>query len=276
VPTTEESKGADYGAARWITLPSTKAITIRHGELVWLFVGIDVPLDTTGGSNYAAVIATTSNPETIVSTSKDAPATRTEVRRSVAVQIFLDIPGDVTRGGKVTDVRSPRVVWWDGLGGGDLPVLKRLRGLGIAPIRFTWKNTGSFTDKIGGKVKIESDLGGKDVASLDFPDTAVLRSSERDFETTWSKDIPFIGRFTPTIEVIGSDGRTVTTELDPIWVIPAWWYFALLALAIGLPIWWRRRSQRKLDALYARLEAAESRADGDGFGADDAEWDEPR
>ena len=59
--------------------------------------------------------------------------------------------------------------------------------------------------------------------------------------------------------------------LDPIWVIPSWWYLVLLALAIGLPLWWRRRSAQRYADLPARVEAAESRAaDPD---SDEDEWD---
>jgi hypothetical protein len=167
-------------------------------------------------------------------------------------------------------------VWWDGFGGGDLPVLKNLRGLGIAPIRFAWKNSGSYTDRVGGDIRVRSSLGGKEVARLAIPEQVVLRASQREFGATWSDDIPFFGRFRPTITVHTADGHVEKHELDPIWVIPAWWYIALLIIAIAVPLWWRRRSRRRYDDLLARVEAAEARggrADWDDAG--DA-WDEPR
>jgi hypothetical protein len=108
------------------------------------------------------------------------------------------------------------------------------------------------------------------VTSIPVPESVVLAGSERDFEATWKNEIPMVGRFTPVLEVAGDNGKVERFELEPIWVIPAWWYLLALALAIALPIWWRRRSRRRYEALLARVEAAEARSDqGDG-----EDWDE--
>jgi hypothetical protein len=272
VPLIVDPDSTPFGAAAWVALPTTKQVTLKHGQLAWFDVHVTVPADTAGGSNYAAIIGTSTSGGAKTSSA----GVTTEVHQSIAVQLFLDVNGEVETGGKLIRVRQPHVIWWDGLGGGDLPVLKKLRGLGIAPIRFAWKNTGSFTDKVGGDVRFKSSLGGKEVSKLDFPEHVVLRSSSRDYEVTWSKDIPLVGRFTPTITVRTADGRIHESKLDPIWVIPAWWYIALLIIAIAMPLWWRRRSRRRYDDLLARVEAAEARggrADWDDAG--DA-WDEPR
>ncbi len=256
----------DFGAAAWLTLPSTSQVLLEHGDLVWMDVRADIPADTAGGSAYAGIQG-----EPLSTESAYASGNRARVTPGVVVQVFFDVPGDITQGGEITDVRAPRVIWWDGFDLGRIPVLDRLRGQGIGPIRFRWKNTGSLSDQIGGQVRIESSLGGKDVANLKVDEAIVLRDSSRRFEAIWVDDIPFIGRFRPTIEVEDTTGTVHKQQLDPIWVIPSWWYFVALAIAIAIPLWLRLRNQRRYDELLARVEAAESRADGEDEDSDD-DW----
>jgi hypothetical protein len=252
-----------YGAASWLTLPATDTVTIEHGELVWLDVAVDVPVDTAGGSAYAGISAIVADSEA----REQTPDVQTQITPAVVVQVFFDVPGDITRGGRFEDVRSPRIVWWDGFEVGTIPELRRLRGSGVAPIRFGWSNDGSLSDEIGGAVKIESSLGGKEVARIRVPSRIVLRDATRQYETYWSKDIPFIGRFTPTLVMTDATGKEHTKQLDPIWVIPSWWYLLALVLAVGIPLWIRRRSKRRYRELLERVEAAEQRSyveiDGD-------------
>jgi hypothetical protein len=221
----------------------------------------DIPSDATAGSYYSAIQG-----NVLVDDPKG-----TSISAGVGVQVFFTIPGDAAAAGKVVDARAPRVIWWDGLELGQLPVLERLRGRESAPVRFSWRNTGDYTDEVKGRVLIESDLGDRDVARLDVDEAVVLRQSERGFKATWASDIPIIGRFTPTIEMRGIDGKTSTVELDPIWVIPSWTYILALIVAIGIPLWWRRRSKRKYATLLARVEAAEARGARD---TGDEDWDE--
>lgn len=256
-----------FGAASWITA-TERSTAIPHGKVVWLRITIDVPEDATPGSYYSAVRSTV----------KATGSATTRVAPGVDVQVFFSIPGEADGGGEILDVTSPRVVWWDGFDLGDLPVLEKARGLGIAPIRFTWRNEGRYTDSVGGTIEVESDIGGKDVVRLDFPDRLVLRGGDRDFEVTWSRDIPLVGRFTPTIKARTLDGKVVERELPAIWVIPSWWYIVALVLAIAGPILWRRRTRRRYDELLYRLEQAEGSGSGgdhdpDAWDADeDGEW----
>jgi hypothetical protein len=83
------------------------------------------------------------------------------------------------------------------------------------------------------------------------------------------------GRFTPTLEMRSSNGATRSVEMDPIWVIPSWWYMLALGVAVAVPLGMRRRSKRRYESLLARLEAAEgrTRADSDADSWNDGdEW----
>ncbi|MCW2961345.1 MAG: hypothetical protein JWM90_1732 [Thermoleophilia bacterium] len=262
---------SEYGAADWVALPTNELRDLRPGEVAWLTTDVDVPADVAPGSWYASVTATRSS---------DAPGTEDEGSRvvpvpAVTVQLFFDVPGDGTRGGNVNNARAPRVVWWDGLNIDTLPVLDRLRGIGFAPVRFDWRNGGSYTDTVNGTVTISSSLSGKVVERIEVPEKVVLRDTERAFVANWQRNIPMIGRFDAVIEMRGSDGTTVKHELPAIWVVPAWWYFLVLAIALATPITLRKRSSRRYNELVARVEAAEARAgesDVDDYSED--EWSE--
>lgn len=254
----------DQGASRWVTLPTDTIEDLPGGVVAWLVVTVRVPDDALPGSSYASVLATDATPR------PDGDGTQVQAIPSIASQLFFDIPGDAIREGEVTNIRSPRVIWWDGIDIGDLPVFERFRGLGIATIRFSWRNSGKFTSDVRGRLDITSDLGGKVVTSIPIPDSVVLAGSERDFEATWKNDIPLIGRFTPVLEVTGESGRIERFELDPIWVIPSWWYLLALALALAIPITIRRRSRRRYRTLLERVEAAEARSDQDAS----EDWDD--
>ena len=193
------------------------------------------------------------------------------VLAAIALQLFFDVPGNADYDGRVVDARAPRVIWWDGLNLGKMPGLDALRGLGVATVRFGWRNDGNLTDEVKGRIVIESDLTGKDVARLTLEPKSVLRGATRGFEDTWSKDIPMFGRFTPTIEVTGSNGNTKSVELDSIWVIPSWWYLLALTLAIAIPLGMRRRSKRRFRELEARVAAAEAHSAGE---SGDQAWDD--
>jgi hypothetical protein len=259
---------AGFGAATWVH-PSTARITdLEHGDMAWIDVDVDVPSDAVTGSSYASVVATARDSAGSV-TEGDSQVNAVP---SIAVQFFFDVAGNADFDGRIVESQSPRVIWWDGLDIGGLPVLDDLRGLGIGTIRFGWRNDGNLTDTVDGRILINSDLGGRSVATLNVPEVSVMRGAKRDLEATWSKDIPFIGRFTPTIEITDSTGTVHTQELDPIWVIPSWWYLLVVGLAIAIPLWIRRRNKRRYHELLERVEAAESRGHED-LEDEDSDWD---
>lgn len=259
---------SEHGASRWLRLPASRVDDVRHGDLVWLALQVEVPLGQRGGSTYSSVVASLTG-------ERGAPDGGAVVQSApeVASQVFFDVPGGVRQTGRIEDARGPRFVWWDGFDIGTLPLLERLRGLGVATVRYDWQNRSDFSEDVRGRVVIESDLTGRDVARLEVDSAIVLRGSERSFRATWSRGIPLLGRFTPTVEVTSETGETVRRELDPIWVIPSWWYLLALVLAIAIPVALRRRSRRRMDALFARVEAAEARSAAHED-EDEDRWDE--
>jgi hypothetical protein len=258
---------ASYGAGDWVTLPTRRARDVQPGEIAWLLVDVDVPTDAVAGSWYASIMATQVAPQ-------GGAANQVTQAPAVIVQLFFNIPGDGTRGGDINEVRAPRVVWWDGWKVSSIRFMDRFRGQGIAPVRFTWRNGGDYSDTRGGQLVVSSSLTGKVVERVDIPEKVVLRGSERDFEAIWKRNIPMVGRFTAVIEMRGSDGSTEKHELPAIWVVPAWWYLLLVLAAFAVPLALRRRSRRRYDELMARVEAAEARSGGAGPADEwDQDWD---
>lgn len=244
----------EFGASSWIRLPATQISDLESGDFAWLDVPIVVPRDAAPGSYYGAI--------RLVDKAKGNEAAIVQQRGSLVTQIFLNIAGSASHSGHVAGVTAPHVIWWDGAKLADVGVLGRLRGMGIAPVHFSWDNEGAYTDVIGGDLVIRSSLGGKVVQRIAIDERAVLRGSSRRFDATWAHGIPIIGRFEPTIEVRDGNGEMVKHRLAAIWVIPAWWYLVATALAIALPVWLKIRQRRRIDELYERLEAAEMRAQG--------------
>jgi hypothetical protein len=250
-----QREAVDRGASGWVGIPATRIEGLAPGDIAWLELQVRVPDDALAGSSYASILATGE----AIATEEDG--SQVQSIPAIASQLFFDIPGDAVRRGEVVDIRSPRVIWWDGLGAGDLPILDRLRGLGIATVRFSWHNTGAFTSEIGGRVELRSDLSRRVVERLSVEREVVIAGARRQYEVTWRDNIPLLGRFTPVLEVEGESGRTERHELQPIWVIPAWWYLLAVAVAIAIPIWLRHRSRQRYYELLARLEAAEAAQD---------------
>lgn len=261
-------ENATYGASSWIKLPARRVDDLRQGEIAWLVVDVRVPDDAAPGSWYSNITA--ASPVAPSTTSSDGPS-QVVSSPAVAIQVFFDIPGEGTRGGVIQNVRAPRVIWWDGLHFGRVDFLEKLRGLSLATIRFEWQNRGSYSDGVKARIVIRSALSGREVETIDVPEGIVLRGVSRKFSGTWDDHIPLVGRFTPTLEVTGTDGKVTKRELDSIWVIPSWLYLLALVVAVGIPIWMRVRSRRRYRELLARLDAAEAKSTDD---PDD--WDDER
>lgn len=234
-PATQQ-QSLEFGASSWIELPADAIRALPHGDIAWLQVLVRVPPDAAPGSTYASVVASYRPPP-----AADRTGVVVQSVPSVAVQLFFDLPGGGSRSGRIMRVRGPRVLWWDGLDAARLPLLERVRGPGAGTFRARWHNTGEYSDEVVGRLVVESDLTGRDVARIPVEAAVVLRGATRTFEASWSRDIPLVGRFTPTFELRGGDGEVVRRELDPVWVIPSWWYLAALALALIVPLWVRRR-----------------------------------
>jgi hypothetical protein len=99
----------------------------------------------------------------------------------------------------------------------------------------------------------------------------VLRGGSREFRALWA-DTPWIGRFTPRVELTREDGTLVRRTLPSIWVAPSYPYLFGLVGAIVIPLAWRWRDRRRTRA-WAAYSEARSEDDMDPMWDDDFDAD---
>lgn len=221
ITTVEEGQ---FGASRWITL-SDPACETQHGDVATVKATINPPADLGVGSYYAAVTAV---PEKSAG-SATSDGLKVNALGSVALQLFLNVPGEENFDGVVVSTKSPKL-------------LQRDRG-SFVPIEIIFQNNGNTTDIIDGAVTFKTPFG-TDAAIRSFKSTPVLRGGRRQLRLVWNNP-PWLGRFTPTVSLRDERGKnTREIALDPIWVIPPWQYIAGLLLAIIFGILFRRWQKR--------------------------------
>ena len=220
ITTVEEGQ---FGASRWITL-SDPACETQHGDVAKVQATIQPPADIGVGSYYAAVTA-------VPEKGGVAPPGGLKVKAlgSVALQLFLNVPGEENFDGVVVSTKSPKL-------------LQRDRG-SFVPVEILFQNNGNTTDIVDGTVTFKNIFGG-DAAVRSFKATPVLRGGRRELRLVWNSP-PWLGRFTPTVTLRDERGNnTREIELDPIWVVPPWPYIAGLLLAIIFGVVVRRWQKR--------------------------------
>lgn len=246
---------APYGAREWIKLDCGK-LQLKHGDIAHVGVVASAPLDAEPGSYYAAVVGA---PTTLPESGSGGNAAKAGINTAIGVQVFFDIPGTRRFEGAIFGAEAPHLVF-------------KHRDTYVS-IRGSYRNDGNMTDVVGGTTRLKS-LFGNDVIELEMKPGVVLRAGSRQYRALWS-DPPWIGRFTPVIELKRSNGTKVTKRLQPIWIIPSIWYILAVLGALSLPVLWRiydRRKTRRWMQEYvaaAAGEPAEALDDEDS----DEDWD---
>ncbi len=241
---------APFGARSWITLGCTDAV-LKHGEMAVVDAEVLAPIDAEPGSYYAAVMGIVGDP---VGTTDVSGAT---LSAAIAVQVFINVPGTRVLAGEIFRTSAPRVVL-------------RSRSERYAGIRASYRNTGNVTDVVAGKVQVNSMFGNR-VTVLPMKPGVVLRGGSREFRALWA-DTPWIGRFTPRVELTREDGTIVRKTLPSIWVAPSYPYLFALVGAIAIPLAWRWRDRRRTRAWAAHSEA-QSEDDVDPMWDEDVDAD---
>lgn len=112
------------------------------------------------------------------------------------------------------------------------------------------ENTGDTLLDLDAQIELRSPWGTS--RTLPAEHQLALPGGRRTFRVPFD-DPPLVGRFVPTVTVVGGkdSGVRVTRELEPVWVLPPWWFWLALALAVALPVGLmlrRRRRVRRADA----------------------------
>lgn len=213
---------SEFGAGSWLT-PEVRELRLAPFERVTLDITIDPPIDAPVGTSLGAIAVTAGPASGAVGASDDSSSLVIDA----LVQMFLTVPGPVRHDLSITKVvtrdafmfGSSRVITWD----------------------VGFDNRGTVNEHVSGSVNVGSIFGTR-AARVQIDPTIILRGSSRTVRVVW-RDVPWVGAFTPTVEVRGDDARKITRSGDRTIVLP-WWVIPAIVLAIALPVlvmWWRRR-----------------------------------
>lgn len=215
-------------ATRWVHFPAAGfPDELRSGQQVRFGVDVRVPADARPGSYAIGLgVRQTVNQVGVGIDPGTAPRVRANlILTSIAV---VRVAGDAQSDARLRSWSSPHVVW-----GGGKPLFEA-----------TVDNVGDTDLALDAQVDLAPFWG---AAGRKLPTDArpTLPDGRQRFSLRWS-DPPLVGWFQPDLTVVGGSGSGVriTKTLPTVWVLPPWWMFGLLALAIALPIWRGRRRRR--------------------------------
>lgn len=213
---------SQYGASSWLSIEKPH-LHLLSGQKIIQTATLRVPKDIGGGSYYAAISATKAPDES------DSGGSAVKSASVLNLSVYLTIAGDARIAGNIESAEAPSF---------------RINGTGsVVPMYVVWNNTGNVTDAVGGRAYIKS-IFGNTVYDAQFAPAAVLRGGKRQFATTWS-DTPWIGLFRPKVEFVGRNNKMQKRNIGWIVVLPPWYYFVGLLVALSVPVirWYRRRRE---------------------------------
>lgn len=241
----------EFGAGTWIE-PEIRDFRLKPFESISFDVRVTPPLTAPIGTNAGAVIVSGNAANGKIGTDGDPTGS---VAIDTAVQMFATVPGPVQHDLHIRSIHtrdafllgSHRFVVWD----------------------VTFTNGGTVNEHVNGSLSATSIFGNSAFRGK-IDDIIVLRNSKRTARVIW-EDPPWIGRFSPTVNVRGDDAKLVTRTGSAVTVIP-WWVPVIVAMLVVFPflfLWMRRRQDWK-----HYLEDGDDDDLDDGFGYDDADHDE--
>lgn len=219
--------GRSWDAVEWVTFRDLPQ-QLAPGTMAEFTVLVRVPEDARPGTR-ALGIGVSQRIGALGAATDEAAQSRVRLTTTLASQVVLRVPGEVTPDARLRRSSAPRVVW-----AGDQPVFR------------AWvENVGDTDLLLDAAVELDAFWGvaGRRLAADEQP---VLPGGTRRFELRWT-DPPLLGWFEPQLVVVGGKGSGVriTRTLPTVFVLPPWWLVALLVLATALPLraGWRRRRQ---------------------------------
>lgn len=211
---------ARFGAGNWCHLERPR-FDLQHGDHARQTITCDVPIDADPGSHYAIVTVNGGSSKAGAGGQIAAIA-----KATIGYELFLNVSGEVTYGGKIHAVRGPRI-------------MQRSSGTYL-PAEAIFENTGSVTNLVQGSVRFRSIFGNTAHVTM-VPTVSVLRSGSRRIRVVWN-DPPWIGRFNPTFVLTDRKGHTYTVSTGATWIFPPWYYdLSLLSAIIAPALWYLRR-----------------------------------
>ena len=209
-----------YSLKRWVKTEPTE-FTLEPGEQKFVDFEISVPENAEPGGKYGSVLATI--------TGLTGEATGVAIAQKVGALLLLTVSGEVREDLMVREFTAPSFLEY-----------------GPVPFSIRFENRGTVHLRPRGFVTI-TNIWGKKVADVPFPQLNVMPGAVRKIETSWENKW-LIGRYMATL--VGSYGTANLPFNPPVltfWVFP--WKVALgiiLALAVITFYFYKTRRRWRL------------------------------
>lgn len=189
-----------YTLKDYISFPED-SIDLNLGDRARVPVTISIPADAEPGGYYGGVLVSTIKQE---GSNDPSSSARSPIVARIGTLFFITVPGEVTRSGALTDVRTTSDALWYESG----------------PITFniSYENTGSVHLNPYGEIRI-TNLFGEEVGFVELEPWFVLPKSLRSRDIVWDREMLF-GRYTATVSINRGYDDIVDTATVTFYVLP--------------------------------------------------------
>ncbi len=206
ITTSESDEDSTYSLRRWIKIVPNEFILEADGQKPVDFI-IEVPQNAEPGGKYGTILAG-------ISGSLGEGITGTAVSQQVGSLVLLMIAGDLKEELAIKDFTVPS-----------------FQEYGPVPFELRFENKGTVHVRPKGYIVI-TDLLGREVAELEFPQKNVIPGSVRRVDVEWDTKWLF-GKYTASvIGVYGTSNENLMPRVITFWVLP--WKLMLLVLIVIL------------------------------------------
>jgi len=215
-----------YSLKEWVTITPSK-LTLKPQQRQRVAYKIQIPKNAEPGGRYGSIVAATEKPE--------LGQTGAVTVQKVGSLVLLSVRGEVTYRAFPSRFETVKAAQ-------ELENKTRKTLYEQAPVHFLTEihNAGTVHIKPKGFVTV-SNMFGKKIADLPFPERNILPNSDRIIELDW-KDAP-IGRYTATLVLNYGDKGEQLTATTSFTVFP--WKVGLPIIAASLAIVWFVIARRK-------------------------------
>jgi hypothetical protein len=219
---------SSYAASSWVSLDQPSLVLPPDGQQQ-VVATISVPLNAEPGGHYASVLF-----EQMVQ-SLPSDTSHVSVAARLASLLFLTVSGKVVEAGQILGA-TPGSACSAVVCGFKAP---EFVDHGPVPFSFIFNNTGNVHVRPKGSITISQN--GKTVATLPIEDRAVLPTSERLFNASWSR-VVLAGNYTAKLHLVYGSNNYTLDATTTFWAFP--WQVVLgvaIVILLGMGLFLSRK-----------------------------------
>jgi cytochrome bd-type quinol oxidase subunit 1 len=215
----EEMENETYSLKKWVKTNPVE-FTLEPKEQKFVTFAIDVPKNAEPGGKYGSVLAT-------ITGAVRPEETGVAIAQKVGALVLLSVSGEIKEEVNVKEFSAPGFSEY-----------------GPVPFTVRFENTGTIHERPRGFVTI-TNIFGKEVANVEFPQQNVIPGAIRKIEAKWNKNWLWGLKYQATL--VGSYGSQNSTlsAVTTFWAFP--WKIGLgVLIALILIIYLIVRTRRKI------------------------------